>query len=163
MAKAIASVPHAPGSVNFAASAGQLPFDDASVDALYSVSVLEHIPHPREIIPEIARVLVPNGLFVLTIDLDFRGDAAIGRDAYGALVAVLQELFHPICPVTTTHPADILDNTNGPFATPVLDGLRGRWWDLKQSIKPFLGRTKSWALPYHLAVEGFILEKRTFV
>ncbi|HWC09712.1 MAG TPA: methyltransferase domain-containing protein [Acidimicrobiales bacterium] len=45
--------------------------DDASVDLVYSISTIEHIP--MELLPsilgEVRRILVPGGRFVLTVDL----------------------------------------------------------------------------------------------
>jgi SAM-dependent methyltransferase len=46
-----------------------LSFDDASFDKVYSLSVLEHIPHDGDTrcVREIARVLAPGGRCVLTV------------------------------------------------------------------------------------------------
>jgi SAM-dependent methyltransferase len=41
------------------------PYADASLDAIYSVSVLEHVTNPRAVIQEAARVLKPGGVFYL--------------------------------------------------------------------------------------------------
>jgi SAM-dependent methyltransferase len=45
--------------------------DEASVDAVYSVSVIEHTQNPRQVIDEINRVLKPGGIFVCTFDVSF--------------------------------------------------------------------------------------------
>jgi SAM-dependent methyltransferase len=47
----------------------ELPFEDASVDHAYSVSVLEHIPEPgdEEALRELARVTKPGGRVVVTL------------------------------------------------------------------------------------------------
>lgn len=42
-----------------------LPFADASVDALFTVATLEHIPHPARALAEIDRVLRPGGRALL--------------------------------------------------------------------------------------------------
>jgi SAM-dependent methyltransferase len=39
----------------------RLPFDDASFELVYCKQVLEHVEHPRELIAEVARVLMPGG------------------------------------------------------------------------------------------------------
>jgi len=44
---------------------------DNTVDAVYSVSVIEHTSNPKAVIDEINRVLRPGGLFVCTFDISF--------------------------------------------------------------------------------------------
>lgn len=48
--------------------ATNIPFDDSSFDRVFSVSVLEHVPDDGdvEIAKEVARVLKPDGIFVIT-------------------------------------------------------------------------------------------------
>lgn len=41
-----------------------LPFADASIDAIYSHQVLEHVRHPEPLLAEVRRVLKPGGAFV---------------------------------------------------------------------------------------------------
>jgi SAM-dependent methyltransferase len=41
----------------------ELPFGDASVDAVYCKQVLEHVRAPEPLLAEVARVLKPGGLF----------------------------------------------------------------------------------------------------
>ena len=40
-----------------------LPFEDASVDVVFSKQVLEHVERPHELVPDVARVLKPGGAF----------------------------------------------------------------------------------------------------
>ncbi|MDM8561059.1 class I SAM-dependent methyltransferase [Candidatus Parabeggiatoa sp. HSG14] len=44
-----------------------LPFADNSMDTVLLLDVLEHLPHPKDCISEIARVLKPTGLLVLQV------------------------------------------------------------------------------------------------
>jgi SAM-dependent methyltransferase len=44
-----------------------LPFTDAAVDCACATEVLEHCPYPHLVLDEIARVLKPAGVFVLTV------------------------------------------------------------------------------------------------
>jgi len=48
--------------------ATNIPFEDCSFNRVFSVSVLEHVPDngDREIAKEVARILKPNGIFVIT-------------------------------------------------------------------------------------------------
>lgn len=50
-----------------AASVDRLPFADETFDALVSIEVLEHLPDDRAGIDEMARVLKPNGLLVVSV------------------------------------------------------------------------------------------------
>ncbi len=40
------------------------PFPDASFDAILSINLLEHVPHPQRVFQEAARLLVPGGCFL---------------------------------------------------------------------------------------------------
>src|SRR5262249_48981294 len=46
-------------------SAEELPFADGSFDALWSITVLEHVQHPEKALQEVARVLKPGGVAYL--------------------------------------------------------------------------------------------------
>src|SRR5690606_26352568 len=43
-----------------------IPVADASFDAVLCTEVLEHVPHPRRALDELARVLRPRGILILT-------------------------------------------------------------------------------------------------
>lgn len=158
--RAAGILPHVLGDVGFRLIKGDtLPFQDSGIDAVYCVSVLEHIPTFEKTIAEIARILKQGGMLVLTIDVDLRGDMAISVDRYKALTAALSCYFRPRFPETTVHPSDMLTSASGPFALRPLSGVRKHWWNLKQTMKPLVGRkTLSW-LPYFLAVQGSVLQK----
>jgi SAM-dependent methyltransferase len=49
-----------------------LPFPDASFDTVLSVQVLEHTPDPATLLAEMARVMTPDGLLILTAPFSFR-------------------------------------------------------------------------------------------
>jgi SAM-dependent methyltransferase len=50
----------------------QLPFADGEFDTVLSVQTLEHTPEPQALIREMARVLHPDGLLLLTAPFSFR-------------------------------------------------------------------------------------------
>ncbi len=47
-----------------------LPYRDSFFGSVYSNSVVEHIPDPQNVLPELSRVLRPGGLLVLTVPSD---------------------------------------------------------------------------------------------
>lgn len=49
-----------------------LPFRDGAFDTVLSVQVLEHTPRPAALVAEMARVLAPDGLLILTAPFQFR-------------------------------------------------------------------------------------------
>lgn len=53
-------------------SGARLPFADASFDTVLSVQVLEHTPDPQALVAEMARVLRPDGLLILSAPFSFR-------------------------------------------------------------------------------------------
>lgn len=58
--------PDAPG-VDIVADAHRLPFDDASIDIVYSIAVLEHVKKPWVVASEITRILKPGGHVALEL------------------------------------------------------------------------------------------------
>ncbi len=68
-----------------------LPFEDASVDIVFSKQVLEHVERPHELIVDVARVLAPGGIFVgSTSHLEpYHGRSTMNLTPYG-LLRILQ-------------------------------------------------------------------------
>jgi len=50
----------------------RLPFEDASFDTVLSIQVLEHTPRPMPLLHEMARVLRPSGLLILSAPFSAR-------------------------------------------------------------------------------------------
>ncbi len=50
----------------------RLPFDDGVFDTVLSVQTLEHTPQPQDLIREMARVLHPTGILLLSAPFSFR-------------------------------------------------------------------------------------------
>ena len=152
-----------PGEVEFRLLEGaRLPFEDCSLDGLYCVSVLEHIPNCAATVTEVARIIKPGGLLILTFDLDLRGDQAIGIEGYNILRVALQEHFEYRYCETSVHPANILNSWNSPF------GLRRPslgsrlYHGFKMTTRKLLFRRRPYPLvPFELAIEGAILVRRS--
>jgi len=53
-------------------SGPRLPIRDGSCDTVLSVQVLEHTPRPAALVAEMARVLAPDGLLILSAPFQFR-------------------------------------------------------------------------------------------
>lgn len=161
LGRAIQAVPHSPGSITFRRTDGaRLPFADGELDAVMCISVLEHIPDFVTTIREVARILKPGGQFLLTVDLDLRGDQEIGAAPYRKLKAALGESFSEAFPTTMVHPAEMLTSITGPYAVPVPSGAAGLAFRFKQNVlKPLLGRTPRPAVPFLLTVEAMALAK----
>lgn len=72
--RAVPLVSAAPGRVSFRMiEQGRLPLSDGEAGVATCISVLEHIPDFESTVRELARVVRPGGLAVLTNDLDLRG------------------------------------------------------------------------------------------
>jgi ubiquinone/menaquinone biosynthesis C-methylase UbiE len=156
------SMSTAPGSVSARHGDGaKLPFADGEADAACCISVLEHVDRFDELIREISRILRPEGLFVLTVDLDLRGDRALSVADRARLVKVLRESFFYLHGESSTHPADILTCDNGPFRLRDMGWLGRVAYSAKQyAVKPLLLRRPYPLWPYRLTVEGFALLRR---
>ena len=92
-----------------------IPLADASCDAVYSISVLEHLPDPLPVIAEAARILRPGGVFVLTLDVDLEGDGPIAPAGFDLLLAACADHFDRLRPEVTVHPRRLLDCFSGRY------------------------------------------------
>lgn len=141
LTRAIGVMPQDPGSVRFTLTNGMdLPFDDTAVDALYCVSVLEHIDNPIPVVAEAARVLKPNGAFILTIDIDLKGNSDLGPEKFIKLRKLLDQRFERVVSEVTIHPARMLDTERGPYPRPRERQIPGLMWrTVTGDMLPVLG------------------------
>jgi 2-polyprenyl-3-methyl-5-hydroxy-6-metoxy-1,4-benzoquinol methylase len=135
-----------------------IPLESESQDAVYCVSVLEHIPDFSTEIDEISRVLRKNGQFILTIDVDLKGNMEIGIEAFHMLQMYLAKHFEPAAPSRITHPADFLTTMTSPIKLPDSSAYAAA----KRAIKSILNNsiwTENVSVSNHLAVFATVLKK----
>ncbi len=100
----------------------------STADCVYCISVLEHIPDAEKAIKEIARILKPNGLFLLTFDVDLNGNFEVGPPTYSSLMESLEFYFRPVHRTRVVHPRRMLTSDNvriRPYRLHSLRALRG--------------------------------------
>lgn len=114
--RAVQTLGYQPSQVSFRQTDGKhLPLDDHSVDVLFCISVLEHVPDPSSLVSEFRRVLKPDGLLLLTIDLALNRYSQITPPNHAQLIRSLEEEFQFDLPYGSMHPAATLTNRNGPY------------------------------------------------
>jgi SAM-dependent methyltransferase len=151
-----------PGRVDFRlVNSPSLPFLDQEVAIVYCISVIEHIDRFEDTVDEITRILKPEGILLLTFDLDLRGDRQLGVSEYRRLMAKIRDHFVWVHPETAAHPADMLHSSNGPYGFNELQGgARMRYFLRQKVIRPLFGRPPGAPMiPYSLAVMGHVLRK----
>lgn len=80
-----------------------LPYGEEAFDVIYCVSVLEHTEDYDVILQEFERVLRPNGILILTVDLAINGKEGFSEDEACDLVGLVGNRFKTACqpPVMT--------------------------------------------------------------
>lgn len=139
---------------------GDIPLPSASLDAVISISVFEHIVEHggkwRECLQEIHRVLKPQGIFLLTIDVGADDHHVLTPAQYRDVRSAIDELF--VCaPARNIPPYDRLNTFTGPHPL-----FRNQWHyhakRLTKWAKSLLG-IPSMKL-YQLTCEAILAEKR---
>lgn len=159
--KASSIVETGTGSVTSAlVSDSPLPFTNGQFDFAYCISVLEHIPEPRRVISELARCIKRGGLLLLTIDIDLKGNLAIGPRDYYSLLSELDRNFEEVVPARRTHPLSLLTSQNShyPFCQSSL--AYRLTCAAKDLARPLFGRKELGYPPFLLTVEGMVLSRR---
>lgn len=111
--RAVGKVPCGTGEATFKVSdARAIELGDESVDCIYCISVLEHITDFERVVSEAGRILRSNGIFILTFDIDLRGNFDLGPKAYDRLMHVLRDDFLPSYPERIVHPLRMLNSDN---------------------------------------------------
>jgi ubiquinone/menaquinone biosynthesis C-methylase UbiE len=160
--QAIKTLDHMSGKINFKKSDGiNLPFEDNTIDLIYCISVIEHIPKFENTILEMQRILKPDGKLFLTIDLDLRGDHDIGIERYYELKKELNKYFDLYKIEKTIHPKDILTTLNSPYGYKLYKGiLYLKYLIHNYIIRPSRRLKPEPMVPYLLAVEGSLFIKK---
>lgn len=60
------------GKADVVYNGDRMPFEDASFDTVLNVQVLEHTSRPAELLRDMARVLKPGGLLIISVPFSFR-------------------------------------------------------------------------------------------
>ncbi|MBD3867908.1 MAG: class I SAM-dependent methyltransferase [Acidobacteria bacterium] len=68
---------------------------DHSIDAIYCISVLEHISAREDILQEFHRLLRPGGLLAITFDISLDGLGDISPEELPLMIKALRKLFAP--------------------------------------------------------------------
>jgi SAM-dependent methyltransferase len=143
------------GNVTFRLIEGKtLPFAEAELDAVYCISVLEHISDFEKTIAEISRCLKVGGLFVLTFDVAIEGIDGIAEERRLVLLNELNQQFSLVTERDVVPLSDALLSDRGPYP---MQFKNTAWFRFKQTIKPLLGKTPVSA-PL-IAVESAVLLK----
>jgi SAM-dependent methyltransferase len=159
MNKAIALMPHSPGIVDFClAHGGDVPFEDATIDMIYCISVLEHVPSVDEIVNEMARVLKPGGILILTFDIALRGIGGICRKEYECIPRTLTRHFEFCVPVVRRHPGNMLVSSKNNILMRSDGTIKGLdLWFRERLVWSLLARVSSNASL--LTVGGFVVRR----
>lgn len=147
--RAIGRVSAGGGAVtSLLADARSIALEEESVDCVYCVSVLEHVPEFEGVISEVARILRPNGLFVLTFDVDLLGNCELGPAAYARLSDALRASFSPVYPEKVVHPLRVLTTDNSIYPLYPSSSARDRVIEpLRRSLHAAYDRLRGCRLP----------------
>ena len=116
------------------------------------------MPVPVPIVAELARILRPNGLFVVTLDDDVEGAAGVTQEHFDRLRDELAASFTFEYPERTIHHCDVLSSKNSLWPRAGEQHLRGLMWRTKdRRLLPLIGGPS----PGVLSVYGAVLRRKT--
>lgn len=150
------------GRVHFQRTDGRtIPFPPSYFDAVYSVSVLEHIAEPCLLLPEFSRVLRDGGELLLTLDVDLDQvpSGGIGVREYETILQGLEDLFDWVYPRTLVHPGAMLTMARGPHAFYSTSELRSILRSLRSWVKRQIHGRRA-KRPLNLTCEGLVVSKK---
>ncbi len=166
---ACSCVPHSPGKVDFMLIKNDnIPVGDSQCDAVYCISVIEHIPDFKKLITEMTRILKPGGLCIVTCDINMKPSDGLQLDCanYKLFMSAIDANFDRVYPERTIHPVDILTTLNSPYTLELCSYgvFRTAYSLMKQKVlKPLLrhkpGKVRR-TTPI-VTVLGLVLRKKT--
>lgn len=92
-----------------------LPLKAESVEAIYCISVLEHLETTQNALEDSYRVLKSGGYLILTFDIDLKGNFEIGPRRFSDLLDEISKKFMPLYRERIIHPMSLLTNQNHPY------------------------------------------------
>lgn len=114
--KAQDKINEAPGSIRFIqGDLTALPLETESVEAIYCISVLEHLETTQNALEDSYRVLKAEGYLILTFDIDLKGNFEMGPRRFKDLLAEIARRFVPLYRESILHPMSLLTNQNHPY------------------------------------------------
>jgi SAM-dependent methyltransferase len=145
------------GTLQAERNGAKLPCGDAVVDLAYSISVLEHMPDPVPIVAELARIVRPGGMLLVTLDIDVEGAAGVAPEHFERLREELAAAFSFEYPERTVHHLDVLTSKNSPWPRAGEEHHRGLLWRTKdRRLLPLVGGPS----PGVLSVYGAVLRRK---
>lgn len=158
--RAAGCFPVDPGKISAVLTTSEgLSLPDGSQDIVYCISVLEHIEHFERTLAEMARMLKPGGLLILTHDIDLKGNFNLSPEEFSRLQTVVDVHFTREHAARITHPSALLNTLNGPYKYPPIR----RKVALKRLLRRLLARQWPDSDPrvdLLLAVYATVLRKR---
>jgi SAM-dependent methyltransferase len=147
-----------PGSVRVELSGDTLPCADAAVDAAYSISVLEHMADPVPVVAELARIVRPGGLLLVTLDSDVeRSTAGVSPQHFERLRDALAAAFSFEYPEKIIHHFDVLTSKSSPWPRAGERYVPGLMWRTKdRRLLPLTGGP----LPPIMSIYAAVMRRR---
>jgi SAM-dependent methyltransferase len=132
---------------------------DKKIDVAYSVSVLEHTEDPVAEISNIYNLLADDGIFIMTFDVDCRGDLSISLDNLQKVTIFLNDHFDEIS-YFKDHSSPLLTFENSKYGL-YGSGVKFIAKRLLIACKGFFSVSKSKISPYDIRVGTFIGKKKS--
>lgn len=141
------------------ADAQKMPFGENSFDKVYSISTLEHIENDKKVFGEVARVLKPNGLLIISIPMK---EVPLLTKLAVKLPRPIKKLFYNKLVLDAANEEDYLNNFNryySHYRNYTMDDIKERLQDYGFEIAKrsyncrFFGSTV-WSIYHTLKIFG---------